>query len=180
MRDTFGYILGQDINYRWRAKSAAYSFSEYYLGTATNILKHAPRAVDALTITQEMTTLTVSWTALPSTWTSSTSPIGTGNDPVTYLIQKCLATSCTYENFGAGTATNSLIYPIPDTTNLNWNTTYRFRMATINTCGTTVSTVPKSYTMLSRLPKALAAPTLVTAYENTIKVAWTTLTTAVD
>jgi hypothetical protein len=93
-------------------------------------------------------------------------------------MQKCLGSSCTtYANFGASTSTTTISYTIPDTTNLNWGSTYRFRVGATNICGTTYSSA-FNYPILSSVPTAPATPTLVIAYENTLKVAWTAFTTA--
>ena len=126
-----------------------------------------------------MTALTLTWADLASTWTSTTSVAGTGNDVVTYQVQKCLSSSCAYANYGAVASTASIYYTLPDTTNLNWNIAYKFKVASINTCGSVYS-AEYSYTILSRVPVAMADPTLVTRYDTTISISWTGLTSASD
>ncbi len=71
-------------------------------------MKSIPEAVTGVTVSQTMSAITVSWTGLATTWVSSTSPNGIGNDPVTYQIQKCLASSCTFANFGSSVSQSTI------------------------------------------------------------------------
>ena len=84
----------------------SYDPSAYYTGTVTNIMKSAPDAVTGLSATQTLASVTVSWTGLNTAWSSVNSATGTGNDPVTYQLQKCtFTTTCTtYANFGSSQA----------------------------------------------------------------------------
>ena len=154
--------LSTDTTYNFRIAASNKSGTSAYSSSVSATTDTTPGTPTSLSITNTATDeISLSWTA----------PVNNGGASITdYIIQTSLDDS-TYTTFSDGTSTNTTT----TVTGLNDDTTHYFKVAAVNSVGTSLytSSITATTNLTATVPDAPTGLTAGTVTDTTVPLSWT-------